>query len=127
MNKQQLVIPCLLALLLITGLAGCKSSENPSSSEQPKTEQAATTSTENSTDGKKARSPEAQKRREEIRNKIKAVLTPEQVKQLESKMQGGEKMRQVLTSLNLTADQKTKIEAIYQTARANRQAESQEK
>ncbi len=127
MNKQQLVIPCLLSLVLITGLAGCKSSENPSSSEQPKTEQAATTSTENSTDGKKARSPEAQKRREEIRNKIKAVLTPEQVKQLESKMQGGEKMRQVLTSLNLTADQKTKIEAIYQTARANRQAESQEK
>lgn len=126
MNKQQLVIPCLLALVLITGLAGCKSSEDSSSSEQPKTEQA-TTSTENGAEGKKTRSPEAQKRREETRNQIKAVLTPEQVKQLDSKMQGGEKMRQALTSINLTADQKTKIAEIYQTARANREAKSQDK
>jgi Spy/CpxP family protein refolding chaperone len=124
MKKQQLIIPFGLVLILITGLAGCKSSENSSSSEQPQTEQASTPSSENNTEGKKTRSPEAQKRREEIRNQIKAVLTPEQVKQLDSKMQAGEKMRQVLISLNLTADQKMKIEAIYKTARANRQAES---
>ncbi len=39
-------------------------------------------------------------------------------------MQAGEKMRQALTSINLTTDQKTKIEEIYQAMRANRQAES---
>ncbi len=127
MKKQQLFTPALLVLVLLTGLASCKSSGNPQSSEQPKTEQAVIPSPENSAGGNKIRSPEAQKRREEIRNQIKAVLTPEQVKQLETQMQGGEKMRQVLTSLNLTADQKTKIEAIYKTARANRPAESQEK
>jgi hypothetical protein len=86
MKKQQFVMPLLLALVLITGIAGCKSSENSPSSEQTKTEQASTPSPENSADGKKTRSPESQKRREETRAKIKAVLTPEQVKQLDSKM-----------------------------------------
>ncbi len=42
-------------------------------------------------------------------------------------MQSGEKMRQALTSIDLTPDQKTKIDTIYQTARANRQAASQAK
>ena len=124
MKKQQIIASLLLAIVLMTGLAGCKSSENSSSSEQTKTEQAATTSTENSTEGKKTRSPDAQKRREEIRAKIKALLTPEQVQKLDSKMQAGEKMRQALTGINLTADQKTKIDAIYKTARANREAKS---
>ncbi len=125
MNKQQtIVIPLLLAIILMTGIAGCKNAKTPASSEQSSTESTASPSVNKNADGKKARSPEAKKRREEIRNQIKAVLTPEQVKQLESKMQTGEKMRQVLNNLNLTADQNTKIEAIYKTARANRQSES---
>ncbi len=125
MKKQQLIVPFLLVLTLVTGLAGCKGSEKSSSSEQSQIEQAPTANSENNTDGKKTRSLEAQKRRAEIRNQIKAVLTPEQLKQLEAKMQGGERMRQALTSINLTADQKTKIAAIYQTARANRHPQSQ--
>jgi Spy/CpxP family protein refolding chaperone len=127
MKQQQMIAPLVLATILMTGIAGCNSVQTAQSPDQPTTESTSTTSDGKSAEGKQARSPAAQKRREEIRKQIKAVLQPEQVKQLESKMQTGEKMRQALNSVNLTAEQKTKIEAIYQTARANRQAESQGK
>jgi Spy/CpxP family protein refolding chaperone len=127
MKKQQIIAPLVLAIILMIGIAGCKSSPTAQSPDRSTTESSSTTSEEKSAEQKQARSPAAQKRREQIRKQIKAVLQPAQVQQLESKMQTGEKMRQALNSVNLTAEQKTKIEAIYQTAHANRQAEYQGK
>lgn len=112
MNEHQIIAPLFLSMILLAGVTGCKSAEN-----QPTTiENSSSTSTVNN----KVRSPEAQKRREETRNQVKAVLTPEQVKELDTKMQSGKKMRQALTGINLTEVQKTKIDGIYQAVRANR-------
>ena len=128
MNKQQIITPLFLSIILLAGITGCKSSDS-----QPKaTENSSSPSEVNSAGDNQARwrslskreSPEAMKRREETRNQVKAILTPEQIKELDSKMQAGEKMRQALTSVNLSTDQKTKIEGIYQAMRANRKAES---
>jgi Spy/CpxP family protein refolding chaperone len=60
-----------------------------------------------------------------MKKQIEAVLTPDQMKQLESKLQQGDKMRDAMASLNLTAEQKTKIREIYKSARAQRQGQSQ--
>ncbi len=118
MNKQQIITPLFLSVILLAGITGCKSSDN-----QPKaTENSSSPSEVNSGGNNQARSPEAMKRREETRNQVKAVLTPAQIKELETKMQAGEKMRQALNSINLSTDQKTKIEGIYQAMRANRSA-----
>jgi Spy/CpxP family protein refolding chaperone len=120
MNKQQIITPLCLSIILLAGITGCKSSDS-----QPKaTENSSSSSEVNSGGNNQARSPEAMKRREETRNQVKAVLNPEQTKELETKMQAGEKMRQALTSINLTTDQKTKIDGIYQAMRANHKAES---
>jgi Spy/CpxP family protein refolding chaperone len=65
--------------------------------------------------------PNLSQQRLAIRSKIKAVLTPAQILQLETKMKGGRKMREALTEIELTADQKTKIKEIYRAGRAERQ------
>jgi Spy/CpxP family protein refolding chaperone len=65
--------------------------------------------------------PDHSQQRLAIRAKIKAVLTPTQVLQLETKMKDGRKMREALTEIELTADQKTKIKEIYRAGRAERQ------
>ncbi len=118
MNKQQIITPLCLSIFLLAGITGCKSSDNQTKA----TENSSSSSEVNSGGNNQARSPEIMKRREETRNQVKAVLNPEQVKELDSKMQAGEKMRQALTSINLSTDQKTKIEGIYQAMRANRPA-----
>jgi Spy/CpxP family protein refolding chaperone len=48
------------------------------------------------------------------------VLTPEQVQQLQAKLQQGTRMREAMASLNLTSEQKTKIQEIMKSARAQR-------
>ncbi|MER3475525.1 MAG: hypothetical protein C4287_01665, partial [Leptolyngbya sp. ERB_1_2] len=69
---------------------------------------------------------ERSKRREAVRKQVEAVLTQDQVQQLETKLQQGEKMRQALSEINLTADQKTKVQDILKTAYANRQKSEQQ-
>lgn len=66
-------------------------------------------------------SPARDQQRLAMRSKITAILTPDQVQQFETKMQGGGKMREALTSINLTDTQKSKIKEIYQANRAERQ------
>jgi hypothetical protein len=63
-------------------------------------------------------------RRAALRAKIVAVLTPEQVKQLDEKLQKGEKMRRAMASLELTPEQQDKVKAIYDQARAEWKAKS---
>jgi Spy/CpxP family protein refolding chaperone len=59
---------------------------------------------------------ERAQKRAEVRKQVEAVLTPEQVQQLQGKLNEGEKMRKALRALNLQADQKTKIQDIFKTA-----------
>lgn len=70
--------------------------------------------------------PARDQQRLAMRSKIKAVLTPTQVQQLETKMQAGGKMRSALAGINLTDTQKSKIKEIYQASRAERQKSSGE-
>jgi Spy/CpxP family protein refolding chaperone len=115
--KKQPIAPLLLSIILLAGISGC----NLNSSNQPKTtENSSNTSEVNGSENSQLRSVERSQRREQIRQQVKAILNPEQVKELDAKMQSGEKMRQALTELSLTAEQKTKIDEIYTTARANR-------
>jgi hypothetical protein len=63
-------------------------------------------------------------RRAALRQKIEAVLTPEQVKQLDAKIQNGEKMRRAMASLELTPEQQDQVKAIYDEARAQWKSQS---
>jgi len=59
---------------------------------------------------------EQDQKREMVRKQIEAVLTPDQVKQMGTKVQQGEKLDQAALDLDLTTDQKTKIQGILQAA-----------
>ncbi|MBE9187521.1 hypothetical protein IQ270_23455 [Microcoleus sp. LEGE 07076] len=59
---------------------------------------------------------ERAKKRDEVRKQVEAVLTPQQVKQLDAKIKAGEKMGKALNQVNLSADQKTKVKAILKAA-----------
>lgn len=85
----------------------------------------ATDASNASTPNHAAASPEQKaawkQKREAVRKQVEAVLTPDQVKDLEAKLQQGEKMRRAVSSLNLTPEQKTKIDEIFKTAYAHRE------
>ena len=144
--KKTTIAPAFLLVgaLLVGGLSACTQSNaseatqpdttaaNPVSSEQAKVDAAssqaaqpvAATSTSSSAQPRGTDAERAQKR-EELRKQVEAVLTPEQVQQLETKVKGGEKMRKALSELNLTAEQKTKIKEILKTAYPRGQKQSQ--
>jgi Spy/CpxP family protein refolding chaperone len=114
MRQQQIGMVFLLtSMLSLGGLSACTSSPpsqvlqsdggqgnaavNPSESNAPPT-------------------AERVQKRAEVRKQIEAVLTPEQVQRLQGKLNEGERMRKALRSLNLQADQKTKIQDIFKAA-----------
>ena len=116
--KRTIATTALLGTLLLSGLSACS---------QPKAEEAAQASNTSSTashsemaQADKTQSPERAQRREAMRKQIEAVLTPEQKQQLQAKLQQGTKMRDAMASLNLTPEQKTKIQDIMKAARARR-------
>ncbi|MBN3958197.1 hypothetical protein [Nostoc sp. NMS8] len=124
MIKKQIILPTmLLATILIGGMTGCSNSKSPDVSQGDDGTKVSDTSTTNSP---ASNTPERAQKREEIRKQIEAVLTPDQVKELSGKLQQGEKMRKAVLSLNLTADQKTKIQDIFKTAYSHRKGKSQD-
>ncbi|MEH2204288.1 MAG: hypothetical protein V7K53_09425 [Nostoc sp.] len=125
MIKKQIILPTLLfATILIGGITGCTSSKSPDvSQENDSGTKVADTSTTNSP---ASNTPERAQKREEIRKQVEAVLTPDQVKELSTKLQKGEKMRKAVLSLNLTAEQKTKIQDIFKTVYPHRKGKSQD-
>jgi len=124
MTKRTIATMALLAALLTGGIAACGKS-NSSDSSQADTSQTMTTAQSDTSQQNGAQSQDRAQRRAAMKKQIEAVLTPDQVKQLESKLQQGEKMRDAMRELNLSEDQKTKIREIYKSARANRQQHSQ--
>ena len=121
MIKKQVILPTLLfATILIAGMTGCTSSKSAdvSQGDNGGTNVADTnTSTQSSA---RTNTPERAQKREAVRREVEAVLTPDQVKELSAKLQQGEKMREAVLSLNLTAEQKTKIQDIFKTAYSRR-------
>ncbi|MEH2041258.1 hypothetical protein [Nostoc sp.] len=122
MIKKQIILPTLLfASILIGGITGCTSTKSPDVSQGNDGTKVSDTSTTNSP---AANTPERAQKRDEVRKQIEAVLTPDQVKELSTKLQKGEKMRKAVLSLNLTAEQKTKIQDIFKTAYPHRKGKS---
>ncbi|UBF23903.1 hypothetical protein K9N68_19350 [Kovacikia minuta CCNUW1] len=122
MTPRTIATTALLATLLLGGISACNrsnSADTPPSEASPSSASQSDTSQPDT-----ARSQDRAQRREAMKKKIEAVLTPEQVKQLESKLQQGERMRDAMASLDLTSEQKTKIREIYKSARAQRQEQS---
>lgn len=112
--KQKIATTFLLSTILLAGITACNRSN---SSDVPQSD----TSQSNASP-----SPEQNQKRQAVRKQIEAVLTPDQLQQLQAKLQQGTKMREALSSLNLTSDQKAKIQEIYKAARAQRQNQSKE-
>ncbi|MFN6487948.1 MULTISPECIES: hypothetical protein [unclassified Nostoc] len=125
MMKKQIILPTLLfATILIAGMTGCTSSKSPDVSQG--NDSGTKVSDTSTTNSPASNTSERAQKREEIRKQIEAVLTPDQVKELSTKLQQGEKMRKAVLSLNLTADQKTKIQDIFKTAYPHRKGKSQD-
>ncbi len=107
--KKQTIAALLLASALTIGVSACGQS-NSAQAPQPDTASAQPNNAPAPDQAARAQ------KREEIRKQVEAVLTPEQKQQLQTKVQSGEKMRQALKEINLTADQKTKIQTILKNA-----------
>lgn len=123
MMKKSAIASILSVTLLSYGVTACNrsNSSDASSSDPAQTNVAANSSA----DGQTRLSPEARaKKRAALRQQVEAVLTPEQVTQLEAKLQQGGKMRRAVNSLNLTAEQKTKVQAILKAAYPQREKSS---
>ncbi|PZV11132.1 MAG: hypothetical protein DCF22_15135 [Leptolyngbya sp.] len=120
MMKKSAIASILLVTLLSYGMTACN---RPNSSDTSSSDPAQTNVASNSSaEGQTHLSPEARaQKRAALRQQVEAVLTPEQVKQLEAKLQQGSKMRRSVNSLNLTAEQKTKIQAILKAAYPHRE------
>ncbi|MEH2258447.1 hypothetical protein [Nostoc sp.] len=125
MIQKQIILPTLLfATILIAGITGCTSSKSPDVSQG--NDSGTKVSDTSTTNSPASNTPERTRKREEIRKQVEAVLTPDQVKELSTKLQKGEKMRKAVLSLNLTAEQKTKIQDIFKTAYPHRKGKSQD-
>jgi Spy/CpxP family protein refolding chaperone len=125
MIKKQMITPILLlATILMGGITGCSGSKSSDATNPDASGTNVSQSNADTPNNNKADTPERAQKREEIRKQIEAVLTPDQVKQLQEKVQKGEKFRKAVLSLDLTADQKTKIQDIFKTAYPHRPGES---
>lgn len=120
---KKYTIPLALSALLLAGITACNRSDSTAAAPQSDSSQPAATSTQGSSQDKQTKAaptPEQLKQREAVRKQIETVLTPDQTKLLETKVQQGEPMRKALNELNLTDDQKAKIRDIRKAAYANR-------
>lgn len=115
MNARKIATILLLVSLLGTGIASCNKSI--ATKQDDRVETSANTSSP---------SPERSQRRLAMQTKIKAILTPAQIQQLDTKLKAGDKMREAMKTIDLTADQKAKMQEIYQAARAEREKSSGE-
>ncbi len=122
MKKRAIATTLLLATILTGGITACTQSN---SSNLPQSDTFHPPSPSDKYQSNKAKSQKHTRKSQVIRQQIEAVLTPDQKQELQTKLQQGEKMRQALSTLNLTSDQKTKIQEIYKAARAQRQQQSQ--
>lgn len=112
--KRQTIAATFLAAAMMMGISACGQSNSAQAPQSDTTTAASPAGQANAaTPDQKA---ERAKKRAEVRKQIEGVLTKEQLQQFQAKVQGGEKMRQALKEVNLTADQQTKIQDILKAA-----------
>ncbi|MEH2144554.1 hypothetical protein [Nostoc sp.] len=128
MIKKQIILPSLLLVtILIGGITGCTSSKSPDVAQREDSGTKVSDTNASAPNSPGANTPQSAEKREAVRKQVEAVLTPDQVKQLSAKLQQGERMRKAVLSLNLTAEQKTKIQDILKTAYPHRKGQSRDK
>jgi Spy/CpxP family protein refolding chaperone len=116
MRQQQIGMAFLMmGMFSLGGLTACTSSPTSQVSQSDRGQG----NMANPSESNAPPTAERAQKRAEVRKQIEAVLTPEQVQQLQSKLNQGEKMRKALRELNLQADQKTKIQDIFKAAYPN--------
>lgn len=116
MRQQQFGIAFLMmGMLSLGGLSACTSSP-PSQNSQSEGDPV---NVANPSELNAPPTAERAQKRAAVRKQIEAVLTPEQLQQLQSKLNQGERMRTALRELNLQADQQTKIQDIFKAAHPN--------
>jgi len=125
LKKQITVATILSSALLLGGITGCSGSKSSDASNPEASGANVSQTNPSQTNSSNTNRSVRAQRREEIRKQIEAVLTPDQVQQLQEKMQQGERMRTALSSLNLSTEQKTKIQEILKNAYARRQGRSE--
>jgi Spy/CpxP family protein refolding chaperone len=107
MLKPAIATTLLLTSLLVGGITGCSESKSADDA----------SSQSNISQSNSDQAQNRSQRREALRKQVEAVLTVEQKQQFETKLKQGEKIREILPALNLTAEQKTKIQDIMKNAR----------
>ncbi len=125
MKTTAIATTIISALLLGSVLTACNQASPPdntqassatvaSTTPQPSSPPASTPQANSSTTPEQ--NQEREQRREARRKQIEAVLTPDQIQKLQAKLKQGEKLHNAIASLNLTADQKNKIQIIMEKA-----------
>ncbi len=128
MIKKQIIAPTLLfATILLGGLVGCSDSSKSPEAVNPDASGTKVSQSTTTPSSSKPDSAERAQKREEMLKKIEPILKPDQVKQLKEKLQKGEKLRKALYSLDLSPDQKTKIQDIFKAAYPNSLGEGKSK
>lgn len=122
--KLTAIATTIISALLLGGvLTACNQASSPDSPQTSPSTVASTISQANSSpattpsntpQANGSTTPEREQRRDARRKQIEAVLTPDQVQQLQAKLKNGDKLRNAVASLNLTADQKAKIQIIME-------------
>lgn len=115
-----------VVVLLMGGMTGCSQAGNAKVENTPEAPAPVRSEVQSSTtpnpshennQAKEYEKLERSRKRAEVQKKIEAFLTQDQVKQLDSKLQQGEKMRQALSEMNLTTEQNAKIQAVFKEAK----------
>lgn len=125
MKKTAIATIIISAFLLGGALTACNQAilpDNPQTSPVASTTSQATSSpTSNPSDIPQAnssttpeRDQEREQRREVRRKQIEAVLTPAQLQQFQEKLKMGGKLHNAISSLDLTNEQKAKIQIIME-------------
>jgi Spy/CpxP family protein refolding chaperone len=122
--KKNAIAPAIVsAILLLGGITACSQTNPPEASPQATTAPASSNpsaspsvnpTASTSSDQSNYNAKDRKKAREERQKQIDAILTPDQAKQLQEKLKQGEKLRKAISGLDLTTEQKTKIQAIFE-------------
>ena len=122
MQKSTITTTALVFTFILGGMTACNHS-NSSPSSQSEASPATTSQAPSTTNN--PQSAERAQKRQTLRKQIEAIMTPEQLQQLQKRLQAGDKMRKALKSLDLTANQKAKIHEIFKTAHAQQNSQEQ--
>jgi Spy/CpxP family protein refolding chaperone len=125
MKRPASITTIIFPLLLLGAIAACtpdKPSDTPQISPSP-----ANGDRSDQSQSSNPKTKERDRRRESRRKQIEAILTPEQLQQLQTKLKQGEKFQSALSSLDLTTDQKNKLKMISDASQKKKPNSSPEK